>query len=183
MLGFGHTPAVSAWLSAEVCSILARVAITPRAISGRSSSSSSNGPRRRRSSRLGSIAVADADRGAGREQRELADDPAGAGLDQRQLTDVDPDPALGDDEQPVLDRAAFDDGVAGLERHLLEAPGHRDQRVAGNLAEQRDALEHGDPLDGHELAGRVHDHPRILQVRIPPKVSETLRPRERMLAG
>ena len=64
--------------------------------------------------------------------------------------------ALGDDEEPVLDRAAFDDAVAGLERHLLEEARHRDQRVAGNIAEQRDALEHGDALDRHELGARLH---------------------------
>ena len=46
--------------------------------------------------------------------------------------------------------------VARLERHLLEEARHRDQRVAGNVAEQRDALEHGDALDRHERVGRVH---------------------------
>ena len=59
---------------------------------------------------------------------------------------------VGDDEEPVLDRAAFDDRCARLERHLLEEARHRDQRVAGNLTEQRDALEHRDALDRQELA-------------------------------
>ena len=41
--------------------------------------------------------------GRRREHRELADDAARAGLDQGPVADVDPDPALGDDEEPVLD--------------------------------------------------------------------------------
>ena len=103
LLGSGHASAVSTSSVGDACSSRARVEITPRAISGRSSSSSSNGPapEPQQQARL--------DRGhrgrsrRRREHRELADDAAGAGLDQRPFADVDADPARRDDEQPVLD--------------------------------------------------------------------------------
>ena len=62
---------------------------------------------------------------------------------------------VGDDEEPVLDAAALDDRGARLERHFLEDARHRDKRVARDIAEQRDPLEHRDALDRHELAHAV----------------------------
>ena len=135
----------------------ASVEMTPRAISGRSSSSSSNGPRRRRSSRVGSIAVTDADRGAGASTANSPTTPPGPCLAERPVADVDADPPVGHHEQPVLDRAALDDRCAGLDAHLLEEARHRDEGVTGDVAEQRDPLQHGDALDRHELTA---GHPR-----------------------
>jgi len=54
-------------------------------------------------------------------------------------------------EQPVLEGAPLDHSFAGLDVHLLEQAGHRDQRVPGDLAEQRCPVEHADALHGHHL--------------------------------
>ena len=129
----GHASATSVPWSAA-CNRRARVWITARAISGRSSSSSSKGPRRSRSSSDGSTAVADAARGAGARTASSPTTAPGPSTREGAIADVHTGRPGGDHVEPVLQRTARDERGAGLDVHLLEQPGDGDQRVPGTSA-------------------------------------------------